>query len=50
VVKGRTHQNYFKKFDLECVWLDVVTFMGLVKTCASVVALEKGKQVHEQVI
>ncbi len=48
--KGRIHWNYFSQVQEEGVRPDYFTFMRVLSACASVVVLEEGASVHEQII
>jgi pentatricopeptide repeat protein len=40
----------FQQMQQEGVWSNSVTFVGVVNACASLAALEEGRQAHEQII
>jgi hypothetical protein len=40
----------FEKMQQEGVQPDSVTFVGVLNACASILALEKGKCVHQQIV
>jgi pentatricopeptide repeat protein len=48
--QGRKALELFKQMQCEGLQPDRVTFVGILNACASVVALEEGRCVHEQII
>jgi pentatricopeptide repeat protein len=48
--RGQKALDLFQQMQQEGVQPDCVTFVGVLNACASVVALEEGKCVHEQII
>ncbi len=48
--RGQKALDLFQQMQQEGVQPDCVTFAGVLNACASVVALEEGKCVHEQII
>jgi pentatricopeptide repeat protein len=50
LARSEGHCNYFNKCKQESVQPNSATFVGVLNTCASIVALEEGRCVHEQII
>ncbi len=50
VSKGRRHWNYLKKCNKKVLQPDSVTFVGVLNACASILALEEGRCVHQQIV
>ncbi len=50
MAKGRRHWNYFNKCNKRVCNRTLFTFEGLLKECSSVVAIEEGRCVHQQII
>jgi pentatricopeptide repeat protein len=48
--QGRKSLELFQQMQLAGVELDPVTFAGVLNACASLVTLEEGRHVHEQII
>jgi pentatricopeptide repeat protein len=48
--QGHKALELFQQMQQEGVQLDSVTFAGVLKACASVVAIEEGRCVHQQII
>jgi len=48
--QGQKALELFRKMQQEGVRPDSVTFVGVLDACASIVALEEGRHVHEQII
>jgi pentatricopeptide repeat protein len=48
--QGQKALELFRKMQQEGVRPDSVTFVGVLNACASIVALEEGRHVHEQII
>ncbi|CAK9200416.1 unnamed protein product [Sphagnum troendelagicum] len=48
--QGQKALELFQEMNKEGVQLDSVTFVGLLNACASIVALEEGRCVHQQII
>jgi pentatricopeptide repeat protein len=48
--QGQKALELFQQMQQEGVRTDGVTFVGVLNACASVVALDKGRVVHEQII
>jgi pentatricopeptide repeat protein len=48
--EGHTSLKLFRKMQAEGVQPDSFTFVGVLNACASLVALEEGRSVHEQII
>jgi pentatricopeptide repeat protein len=48
--QGQKALELFQQMQQEGVRTDSVTFVGVLNACASVVALDKGRLVHEQII
>jgi pentatricopeptide repeat protein len=50
VEKLRRHWNYFNKRKGKGLSKNPVTFVGVVNACASMLALDMGRHVHEQIM
>ncbi len=48
--KDRRHLGLFQQMQQEGVQPDSVTFVGVLKACASMVAIEEGRCVHQDII
>jgi pentatricopeptide repeat domain-containing protein 1 len=48
--QGQKAPQVFQQMQQEGVWPNSVTFVGVVYVCASLAALEEGRQAHEQII
>jgi len=48
--QGKEALELYRQRQLECVQPDPITFVGVLNACASIVALEEGRSVHEQII
>jgi pentatricopeptide repeat protein len=48
--QGQKAMEIFQQMQHERVEPDTLTFVGVLNACASVVALEEGRHVHEQII
>jgi pentatricopeptide repeat protein len=48
--QGQKALELFCSMQQECVWLDSVTFVGVLNACASVLTLEEGRSIHVQII
>jgi pentatricopeptide repeat protein len=48
--QGQKAQELFQQMQQEDIWPDPVTFVGVLNADASVLALEKGRPAHEQII
>ncbi len=48
--QGKEALELYRQMQLECVQPDPVTFVVVLNACASIVALEEGRSVHEQII
>jgi pentatricopeptide repeat protein len=48
--QGRKVLELFWQMQQEGLWPDATTFVGVLNACASIVALEEGRYVHEQII
>jgi hypothetical protein len=48
--KGRRHWNYFKKCNRKLCGHILLLLWGVLRVCASLVALEEGRCVHQQIM
>jgi hypothetical protein len=48
--QGQKPLELFQQMQQEDTWPDPVTFVGVLNTCASILALEEGRRAHEQII
>ncbi len=48
--EGQKELELFQQMQQEGVRTDCVTFVGVLNACGSVVALDKGRLIHEQII
>jgi pentatricopeptide repeat protein len=48
--QGQKALELFQQIQHKGLWSDPVTYVGMLNACASVVALEEGRHVHERII